>query len=524
MKPPTLSARHEGNLLMRSAFALLFMGAVITLIAGIALYRVQANTGTGNQLFRGFGVFFLLNLGGLGFLLLAPLARLHTVTEFLTRIFGQPRLAVVLGAFIFTATAAAIPVINNLLIERSEPVIFFTTGWGALLLVTLAICNAKALKDVLTPARPIWTIVGLGCVFSLLFLAIFSGSDIVVRGVIRNDRLHGIGSGYLDMTFYGNVVDEQQARMYWGEFAALQTSWVPYTYTANRPFQGQFIHVDEVGQRVTSSFMHDDVMAPEVAFFGGSTMWGYGSRDEYTLPSQIARLLNEAGKPIRATNFGQLGYVSTQDLIVFQRQLALGNTPDIAVFYHGSNDITTFEVNQQIAGLPFNEINRLRDLTAGTILRSGRPVLLQPNDQLADLDFSLTGIPDASPAQIVDLYLQNLRQIRAIASEYGVQILFVWQPAIMFKRNLVRQEQAGLNAINQQFPGFDTLYREVDEELRSRVQSENLEDILLLSDLFADDPNFRFIDMVHVTEDANFLIATQIISSLHPLLTITSGT
>jgi lysophospholipase L1-like esterase len=247
-------------------------------------------------------------------------------------------------------------------------------------------------------------------------------------------------------------------------------------------------------------------------------MWGEGSRDDYTIPSQVARLLNGSGTPVRASNYGQIAYVSTQDEILFERQLALGNVPDTAVFYGGFNDLASVYIHEGTAGLPHNEINRQRDLISGQILRDGRPLISQPGVNFSDLDFSLVAVADATPAQIVDLYLANLRLIRAAGREFGVETLFVWQPAILYKQQLTPQEQLFVDENRIAWAGFDELYQAVDEELRRRIATDGIEDILMLSDLFADESRYLFYDRVHVIEDANTLIAEAIAPALLPLL------
>ncbi|MBX3287562.1 MAG: SGNH/GDSL hydrolase family protein, partial [Actinobacteria bacterium] len=81
---------------------------------------------------------------------------------------------------------------------------------------------------------------------------------------------------------------------------------------------------------------------PEVWMFGGSTMFGEGQRDEYTVPSWLARTAWADGVALHVTNFGQLG----DPLWIEVRRLeeALGTTddrPDLVVFYDGANEVIT---------------------------------------------------------------------------------------------------------------------------------------------------------------------------------------
>ena len=63
---------------------------------------------------------------------------------------------------------------------------------------------------------------------------------------------------------------------------------------------------------------------------------------------------------VEVTNFGQIGYVSTQEALLLFEQLRKGNVPDFAVFYDGVND--TFAAWQSgTAGIPNDEYNRERE-------------------------------------------------------------------------------------------------------------------------------------------------------------------
>lgn len=73
-------------------------------------------------------------------------------------------------------------------------------------------------------------------------------------------------------------------------------------------------------------------------FFGGSTTFGIGQRDEHTIPSEIARLAEADGTPIRVQNFGVSSYLTWQEVGLFRRLLRDRQAPDLVVFFHGVND------------------------------------------------------------------------------------------------------------------------------------------------------------------------------------------
>ncbi|MEP7293174.1 MAG: hypothetical protein ABI835_15430 [Chloroflexota bacterium] len=518
MQTPTVStpSSRESALLARSAFALLLIGALVTLGVGIVLLGAPVRSSVRTPMLLGYGAFFLLVIAALGFILAAPLPRIHAVTNAITRLFGRPALALVLALLIVIGVAFAVPLINGIVASLSALSLLLIV-WSAIAVTLLALCNTRTLNSLFTRTRNAWTGAGIILTAIVILSLIFFIVGTLLNNSLLLDRLRG-SSDYRELLFFGNETNPDRSRAYWVELGSVKNTWLSYTYTRMQPFAGQYIHIDSAGRRATASFADAPTASPDVYFFGGSTMWGEGSRDDYTLPSQVARLLDVAGTPIHAQNYGQIAYVSTQDEILFERQLALGNVPDTAVFYGGFNDLAAVYISNGTAGLPHNEVNRQRDLIAGQILRDGRPLFNEPAVNFDDLDFSLVAMPAATPAQIVDLYLGNLRLIRAAAREFGVTTLFIWQPALIYKRSLTPQEQIFVDENRLTWPGFDELYRAVDEELRRRVASDGIDDILILSDLFTDETRYLFYDRVHVIEDANTLIAQAITPSLVPLL------
>lgn len=78
--------------------------------------------------------------------------------------------------------------------------------------------------------------------------------------------------------------------------------------------------------------------APVVWFFGGSTMFGIGQRDEHTIAAEVARLAASEGTPIDARNYGVSAYVAWQEAVLLGRLMAGSERPDLIVFLHGVND------------------------------------------------------------------------------------------------------------------------------------------------------------------------------------------
>ena len=88
-----------------------------------------------------------------------------------------------------------------------------------------------------------------------------------------------------------------------------------------------------------------------VWFFGASALFGAGQRDGYTIPSQFARIAEQAGVPVEVRNFGRPATSSWQELELLEQVVGQGEKPDFVVFYDGFNDLNT-QLNIMLSTVP----------------------------------------------------------------------------------------------------------------------------------------------------------------------------
>ena len=171
--------------------------------------------------------------------------------------------------------------------------------------------------------------------------------------------------------------------------------WRPYVYWRTRPYSGRHLNIDADGLRRTWNPAPGDTDAMRVFMFGASTLLGFKVRDDYTTPSFVAKIMaRECEVPVVVSNFGQLGYVSTQDLIALLLELQRGNVPGVAVFYNGTVDVES-SYDTQVAGLP-----RWEYLRRDAFQNFKHHLFARPTDAVTDyaspaLAEDLTGLPPA---------------------------------------------------------------------------------------------------------------------------------
>ena len=147
------------------------------------------------------------------------------------------------------------------------------------------------------------------------------------------------------------VQGPQWNQEYWCEFGQLTGSYVPYLYYRLGDTKSRYINSSH-GIRHSYEPAGLDPDAPVVWFFGGSTTWGFAQRDLHTIPSQVARISEQAGTPVRVVNFGQLSWVHWQEMLAFEQELSARSRPDVVVFYDGVNDVA---VQTSVDGRPSDD-------------------------------------------------------------------------------------------------------------------------------------------------------------------------
>ncbi len=333
--------------------------------------------------------------------------------------------------------------------------------------------------------------------------------------------------------------DKPWAESYWrDERASTATlAWHPYVYWRRGLTETETVNIDASGIRKT--WLPDSPAADgqtlRIWAFGGSTMWGNGSPDNETIPSQLAKQLAAENIYAEVTNFGELGYVTTQNLIMLQRALLEREKPDIVIFYDGFND--TFSAYQQRqAGLTMNEFRRrfefnLRfrksDLAADTYRtffpflstltgRAGRVYaglvgeVVQTGPAMEALAHGPYPLTDdeytALAAEVIKYYGANLKYAAQLCRDNGITFYGYWQPSIFHKQLLTQEEQMVASAKDAAFPNFKNMYLRAEEFLHNSALMSRLwfKD---LGEAFINDPDPHFYDEIHIDPEGNKEIA-----------------
>lgn len=259
-------------------------------------------------------------------------------------------------------------------------------------------------------------------------------------------------------------------------------------------------------------------------------MWGTGVSDAATIPSIMAKELQRQGVVAQIVNFGETGYVSTQEVMTLMLQLQKGNIPDLVIFYDGVND--TFSAYQQhLAGLPQNEFNRVREFNLSSVgaFKQRRDMVIQDVvTKLATLRFAKSllqrmgvrrkaelaanpvalGQPEADSQALaqalINTYTNNMELISALSKHYRFEYLFYWQPTIFQKASLTKYELGQREAAQTIEPFFRKTYDLMQQSALVARREPSVRDLSLL---LTDVPHPMYLDWCHLGEAGNKLIA-----------------
>lgn len=313
---------------------------------------------------------------------------------------------------------------------------------------------------------------------------------------------------------------------YWREQRQTKEHWVPYSYMETKPFQGRHINVGPDGLRRTWNRAEgkDDA---RIYMFGGSTIWGFGSRDEGTIPSALSRLLAEAGLDVQVKNLGQNSHVSTQEVIVLLKALETEPAPDIVIFYDGAND-TGSSLVTGFAGRSYAEKDRAREFQIGWRPRDLFFALLANSGFVRWSRFTEPPRPFPAPRdpkradqlarEVVQRYAANVRLVEEIGRIVGFQPIFYWQPTVQDKRHRSPYEQSLL--VRDKAVDF---FKRTNRNLVAHETLAHKESFHDLTELFAEEREPCYIDRVHLSEEANRKVASRMLVDVVPALRARRG-
>ena len=262
------------------------------------------------------------------------------------------------------------------------------------------------------------------------------------------------------------------------------------------PYLNYLIDIEKMGKKKVHLCNEED---PEfkIYFYGGST----SVDGEVPVPTAVANNLCKEGYSVEVVNFGQTGYVSTQEMFKLMLHLQQGRRPDMVVFYNGSNDswsdgpgsVDRDETKTILNHYLYNDRNYLSNT-----MNSIQTLLFNHNISKEDYDnYRILDSIDSfnyfnqhylqtwhyenreeKYQDIIDAYFFNVNAVHSLGDFYNFDVLFYWQPNIATKDNLTDDERnLAYGERYEMFEHHQEFNKHITPELRDQERVTSLLDI-----------------------------------------------
>jgi len=340
-----------------------------------------------------------------------------------------------------------------------------------------------------------------------VFLALVLSANFVLW-ITFEDRDYWSGGYHDSRADLPNYAGQDWARNHFKEFNSLKSTYRSYYGWRRSAFEGETINIESSGRRRTSS--GGDGF--RIGFFGGSTMWGTGARDNETIPSLVARKLG-----VQAVNFGESGWRAHQSLNRLMEVYIAGETLDIVVFYDGVNEVAhgcraelePFSHARQ--GLIAERLNlsfskNLRSFFA-PIMRftAGVARRMTTDKTAAPVPFDCSRDP-AKSAFIARMLAADWDMARFIADRMGARFIGALQPVAVFSDTPL--DYIDLTKRGPLEAEYKAVYPLIRRGLEGISGGDRLEYIDMTHAL--DTPEKVYIDWAHLSPNGNAMIADRL--------------
>lgn len=315
------------------------------------------------------------------------------------------------------------------------------------------------------------------------------------------------------------------AEAYFNDLWARPVEYDQYLGWHDLEFHSESINVDASGVRRT--WNPEPGLAEPAStlyIFGGSTLWGIGARDEYTIPSHLSKLLAGDGYNFRVYNYGEGAYTFTQEIVCLTLLLRDGHRPDYVIFYDGINDVFCAQGSAG-PGATFR-LSEIRDTlraawgkpsVARTILSTVSDLSKQSmicrviaqlvNRPQGELPASASGHTEEKLQQlsagIAAYYMDSMDLLEHLAQSYGFRYACFWQPNTCLETELT-SEEASYAYRN------DGAYCELHRMTADCLTAEPPPLFFDISNALANRTATCYVDSSgHLSEEGNRLVATR---------------
>ena len=289
------------------------------------------------------------------------------------------------------------------------------------------------------------------------------------------------------------------------ELQQVEFAYDPYLTVRVADRTGQYVNViDRVRRSYVPVGAAQDPAALDVWFLGSSALFGWGQRDEHTIPSEVARIAEDAGVPLRVHNLGVPSFWAWQDDLLLAQLLSERPPPDLIVSYEGYNDV----IGTLPRGSPTQVSTGLADQVRSALLDAGADFRGGHNSAVDPIPRTTA----TSPANAATVFGRSARLARDLARSRDIPIAQFLQPAV-WSRDLA-VDDATLSNIGADREWHDS-YAMGWNMARTLMATGGVVD---LGDSLDTYDEVVYSDDVHTNEAASRVVASALFAEIAPTL------
>lgn len=270
-------------------------------------------------------------------------------------------------------------------------------------------------------------------------------------------------------------------------------------------FSGTYINTQAGQRRTYGQDLGSDGNPVSLWLMGGSSAYGYGQRDNYTIASRLSKLAEDDRINLQAKNIAMCGWVIPQEVAAITERLKTQPAPDMTVFYDGWNDtFASVQVAISRQSLPVGEF-RIDEKDATEIDR-------RLNSGEAEAAIKKAGGVEALALFTAERYRKYKKIADAALGAAKVEPFYIFQPDVTAnKRQLDFIRGTNPNKSARDIPSLPLVLARTAELLEADGVANQRQ-------VFANTLEPVFLDGVHTNELGADLAAKAIYKVIRPSL------
>ncbi len=285
-----------------------------------------------------------------------------------------------------------------------------------------------------------------------------------------------------------------------------------------KPVAQKLKHIN-VGGEYNTRFSIGENLNNSLWFFGGSTMWGYGTYDEATIPSLYYKI---TGKEV--FNFAEIAWNSRQSLNQMISLFGDGNKPNKIIFFDGVNDIY-HGCRIENKNIPVHSREKLIASLINTQDKFLLKSVIEPYQLIYNKLFANQSISSSydcntnlrKSEKIAEHLVNNWYSAYLISRQSNIKFYAVLQPTIYTSGSNYEyfSEKSKINVENMK-SNFDAVYPIIKNKIELKCKyDQSFCDSFIDATKFINKNDRLFLDECHLNKKGNEVIIKKLISHIN---------